>query len=43
MGGKAAHKQGTAHEFTKAEAKAAGLKGGVNSWTTRNAARKVAP
>lgn len=27
-GGKAAHKKGTAHEFTSEEAKAAGQKGG---------------
>jgi general stress protein YciG len=27
-GGRAAHKQGTAHEFTSAEARAAGRKGG---------------
>ncbi len=29
-GGKAAHKKGTAHEFTSDEARAAGKKGGVN-------------
>jgi uncharacterized protein len=28
-GGKAAHAQGTAHEFTREEAKAAGRKGGL--------------
>lgn len=28
MGGKAAHAAGTAHKFTKEEARAAGLKGG---------------
>lgn len=42
MGGKAAHKQGTAHEWTKTEAAAAGRKGGVNAWTVRNAAKKAA-
>lgn len=29
MGGKAAHEQGTAHEFTRREARAAGRKGGL--------------
>jgi general stress protein YciG len=31
MGGKAAHEQGTAHEWTRAEAQAAGRKGGRES------------
>lgn len=29
MGGQASHAQGTAHKFTKAEASAAGKKGGL--------------
>lgn len=31
MGGKAAHKAGTAHEWTREEAQAAGRKGGMRS------------
>ena len=31
MGGRAAHAKGTAHQWTKEEAAAAGRKGGVNS------------
>jgi general stress protein YciG len=31
MGGKAAHEQGTAHEWTSAEARTAGRKGGLTS------------
>lgn len=31
MGGKAAHRKGTAHEWTSEEAKAAGRKGGLKS------------
>ena len=31
MGGKAAHAKGAAHEFTSAEAREAGRKGGLNS------------
>ena len=34
-GGKAAHEQGTAHEFTSEEARAAGRKGGLASHRTR--------
>lgn len=34
-GGKAAHAQGTAHEFTPEEAKAAGVKGGYASQAAR--------
>jgi general stress protein YciG len=34
-GGKAAHAQGTAHEFTSAEARAAGRKGGLASQRRR--------
>jgi hypothetical protein len=36
-GGKAAHEQGTAHEFTSEEARAAGRKGGLASHKTRDA------
>lgn len=35
-GGKAAHEQGTAHEFTSEEARAAGRKGGLASHRTRD-------
>jgi general stress protein YciG len=35
-GGKAAHEQGTAHEFTSEEARAAGRKGGLASHKTRD-------
>lgn len=31
LGGKAAHKKGTAHEWTQEEAQAAGRKGGLKS------------
>ncbi len=34
-GGKAAHEQGTAHEFTSEEARAAGRKGGLASHKPR--------
>jgi general stress protein YciG len=34
-GGKAAHAQGTAHEFTPEEARLAGRKGGIASHTRR--------
>jgi uncharacterized protein len=34
-GGKAAHEQGTAHEFTPEEARAAGRKGGLASHRAR--------
>jgi general stress protein YciG len=36
-GGKAAHEQGTAHEFTTEEARAAGRKGGLASHKPREA------
>ncbi len=36
-GGKAAHEQGTAHEFTPEEARAAGRKGGLASHKPREA------
>lgn len=35
LGGKAAHKQGTAHEWTPEEASAAGIKGGIASGRRR--------
>jgi uncharacterized protein len=35
-GGKAAHEQGTAHEFTSEEARAAGRKGGLASHRPRD-------
>jgi uncharacterized protein len=35
-GGKAAHEQGTAHEFTSEEARAAGRKGGLASHKPRD-------
>ncbi len=35
LGGKAAHEQGTAHEFTSEEARAAGRKGGLASHAPR--------
>lgn len=38
MGGKAAHAKGAAHEFTSAEAREAGRKGGLNSHGRKNAA-----
>ena len=41
-GGKAAHAQGRAHEFTSEEAKAAGRKGGHATHVNRKAA-KVEP
>lgn len=37
MGGKAAHAKGAAHEFTSAEAREAGRKGGLNSHGRKNA------
>lgn len=37
MGGKAAHLKGAAHEFTPAEAREAGRKGGLNSHGRKNA------
>ena len=39
LGGKAAHAKGTAHEFTSAEAKEAGRKGGREAQKRREAAR----
>jgi hypothetical protein len=39
-GGKAAHEQGVAHEFTVEEARAAGHKGGLASHQQRMAAKK---
>jgi len=36
-GGKAAHEQGTAHEFTPEEARSAGRKGGLAAHKTREA------
>lgn len=38
MGGKAAHAKGAAHEFTSAEAREAGRKGGLNSHARKNGA-----
>lgn len=38
-GGKAAHAAGTAHEFTSAEARVAGRKGGVASHAKRRASQ----
>ena len=35
MGGRAAHEKGTAHEWTSAEAREAGRKGGLNSHRRR--------
>lgn len=37
MGGKAAHAKGAAHEFTSAEAREAGRKGGLNSHGRKSA------
>jgi uncharacterized protein len=37
-GGKAAHQKGTAHEWTREEAREAGRKGGQASWAKRKAA-----
>ncbi len=42
MGGKAAHAKGAAHEFTSAEAREAGRKGGLNSHGRKNAANDAA-
>jgi len=42
MGGKAAHAKGAAHEFTSAEAREAGRKGGLNSHGRKNAANQAA-
>lgn len=42
MGGKAAHAKGAAHEFTSAEAREAGRKGGLNSHGRKNAAAAAA-
>jgi uncharacterized protein len=36
LGGKAAHAKGTAHEFTREEAVAAGRKGGIAAQRKRN-------
>lgn len=38
MGGRAAHQRGTAHEFTKEEAREAGRKGGTESGRRRRMA-----
>ena len=40
-GGRAAHEQGTAHEFTEAEARAAGAKGGESVATDREHMREI--
>jgi uncharacterized protein len=40
-GGRAAHEQGTAHEFTTEEARAAGRKGGKATHARRNASKIV--
>ncbi len=40
MGGKAAHRKGTAHEWTREEAQAAGRKGGLSSANKRKAAQE---
>lgn len=37
QGGKAAHKRGTAHEWTSEEARAAGRKGGITATKRRRA------
>ncbi|MFJ3054363.1 KGG domain-containing protein [Herbaspirillum sp. NPDC087042] len=42
MGGKAAHAKGAAHEFTSAEAREAGRKGGLNSHGRKSAANDAA-
>ncbi|WP_299539920.1 KGG domain-containing protein [uncultured Herbaspirillum sp.] len=42
MGGKAAHAKGAAHEFSSAEAREAGRKGGLNSHGRKNAAAAAA-
>lgn len=42
MGGRAAHVQGTAHEWTSAEATAAGRKGGLETSRRRAAAKAQA-
>ena len=42
-GGKAAHAKGTAHEFTIAEARAAGRKGGVAVSRNRQHAANAGP
>lgn len=42
-GGKAAHKAGTAHQFTSAEARAAGKKGGVAPHKSRGGRRRKMP
>lgn len=42
-GGKAAHKQGTAHEFTSEEARAAGRIGGARSQNRRRSADAGSP
>lgn len=40
LGGKAAHQQGVAHQWSRQEAIAAGKKGGLKSGRTRNANRE---
>jgi uncharacterized protein len=35
LGGRTAHKKGTAHHWTSEEARAAGRKGGKNRWKNR--------
>lgn len=41
QGGKVAHQQGVAHEWTKEEAREAGRKGGIVSHRNRRARRAV--
>jgi general stress protein YciG len=43
QGGRAAHQQGVAHEWSKEEARAAGKKGGQISGTKRNPLRNGSP
>ena len=42
-GGKAAHAQGTAHEWTEEEARKAGRKGGLESHRRRRERKAAAP
>lgn len=42
LGGKAAHRKGTAHEWTADEAREAGRKGGLASHAKRAAAKQAA-
>ena len=42
-GGKAAHRAGTAHEFTREEARIAGRKGGQATHAKRRAKKSVPP